>query len=48
MTIYDGFTCLVCNSEFARETVDRECRVCYRNDCNECLDEKGVCIPCKE
>ncbi len=42
------FACAACGAEFARQTAVPECRVCHRSYCEECLDEQGMCVPCKE
>jgi hypothetical protein len=40
------FACAACGAEYARETAVAECRMCHRAYCEECLDEKGFCVPC--
>jgi hypothetical protein len=42
------FACAACGAEFAREVAVHECQVCHRSYCEECLDEQGLCVPCKE
>jgi len=42
------FVCAACGAEYDRETAVAECRMCHRSYCEECLDEKGFCVPCKE
>ena len=42
------FACAACGKEYARESAVPECRVCHRSYCEECLDEQGLCVPCKE
>ncbi len=44
----EQFACAACGEEFARETAVSECRVCHRSYCEECLDDQGLCVPCKK
>ena len=43
----EDFACAACGEEFGRETVVAECRMCHRSYCEECIDERGLCVPCK-
>jgi len=42
------FACAACGAEYDRETAVVECRMCHRAYCEECLDEKGFCVPCAD
>ncbi|MBW1861302.1 MAG: hypothetical protein JRJ02_02875 [Deltaproteobacteria bacterium] len=44
------FVCAACNKNFEgeKDNVMTECRVCGRIHCNECVDEHGHCVECKE
>ncbi len=44
----EQFACAACGEDFARETVVQECRMCHRAYCEECIDDQGMCVPCKE
>jgi uncharacterized protein YbcC (UPF0753/DUF2309 family) len=44
----EEFTCAACGADYARETAVHECRICHRTYCEECIDERGICVPCKE
>jgi hypothetical protein len=44
----ESFTCAACGEDYARETAVAECRVCHRSHCDECINEKGICVPCEE
>ena len=41
------FMCEWCSREYDYELSIKECRLCHRARCNECIDEQGVCVPCK-
>ena len=42
----EQFVCAACGAEFDRETAVAECRMCHRSYCDQCLNEKGFCVPC--
>ena len=44
----DEFSCAACGGDYGRETAVAECRMCHRNFCDECIDDRGLCVPCKE
>jgi hypothetical protein len=44
----EQFSCAACGAEFARETAVPECRMCHRSYCEQCIDNEGICVPCKE
>ncbi|HYA43102.1 MAG TPA: hypothetical protein VEF34_17500 [Syntrophobacteraceae bacterium] len=44
----EQFVCAACGSDYDRETAVHECRVCHRSYCEECIDEQGICVPCRE
>ena len=46
-----SFECSACGNEYEGEVVSRgssDCRVCFRIGCDECLDERGNCVPCEK
>ncbi len=34
--------------DYDRESAVKECRICHRTHCDQCLDEEGLCVPCRE
>ncbi len=44
----EQFTCAACGAEYARETAVPECMMCHRSYCKKCIDDEGICVPCKE
>jgi hypothetical protein len=44
----EQFACAACGVDYARETAVPECRMCHRAYCEECIDEQGICVSCKE
>lgn len=48
MTDKSEFACAACGQEFERETAVKECRICHRTYCDQCLDKYGTCVPCSE
>ena len=44
----EQFACAACGKEFAREVAVKECQMCHRAFCEQCIDDQGVCVPCKE
>ncbi|MCK8602083.1 hypothetical protein [Desulfoferrobacter suflitae] len=42
------FECVACGQEFDREMAVKECRMCHRNYCDECISAEGICVPCDE
>lgn len=41
------FNCAACGAEYDRSTAVQECRVCHRTNCGDCIDEQGICVPCR-
>ncbi|GKT10692.1 hypothetical protein [Desulforhabdus sp. TSK] len=44
----EDFSCSACGEDFDRETAVAECRMCHRSFCEECIDERGYCVPCRK
>ena len=44
------FVCTACEASYEGDTstVMTECKVCHRLHCNDCVDEYGRCVECKE
>jgi hypothetical protein len=42
------FQCVACGAEYDRSSAVQECRMCHRTHCTECIDEQGICVPCKD
>lgn len=42
------FNCAACGEDYDRESTVSECRMCHRSYCDQCIDENGICVPCKE
>jgi Zn finger protein HypA/HybF involved in hydrogenase expression len=40
------FVCANCKALFEMEAAVTNCRLCNEIYCEECMDEKGVCVPC--
>lgn len=43
------FDCTACGLEYEGDIISRgasDCRQCFCIGCNQCLDEKGNCVPC--
>jgi len=46
--IESSFSCSACGLDYSRETAVKECRICHRAHCEECISEEGLCVPCKD
>ena len=46
----DKFTCPACGKEYEGDTrvMVKECVLCRRAHCQECIDEYNRCAPCAE
>jgi hypothetical protein len=44
----EKFSCVACGLDFDRETAVKECRICHRTHCDECISDEGICVPCAE
>lgn len=42
------FECSACGADYDRESAVKECRMCHRGACDRCLNEEGLCVPCRE
>lgn len=42
----DRFDCSACGREYEHESSVKECRICHRTFCDECVSDEGICIPC--
>lgn len=42
------FDCSTCTEEELESVASPECSACHMSQCQTCLDELGVCVPCKE
>lgn len=42
------FECSACGPDYDRESAVKECRICHRAYCDQCLNEEGLCVPCRE
>ena len=40
------FICANCKNLFELESAVSNCRVCNDAYCEDCMDEKGLCVPC--
>lgn len=38
--------CSACGLEYERESSVKECRICHRTYCDECINDEGICVPC--
>jgi len=44
----EQFSCEACGLDYDREIAVPECRMCHRTHCKDCLDDQGLCVPCRE
>ncbi len=42
------FVCGWCGKMLDFEMNIKECKMCHRTQCNECLNDEGMCIPCHQ
>jgi hypothetical protein len=48
MSTEQSFECVACAEDYSRETAVKECRICHRTSCVECISEEGICVPCSK
>jgi hypothetical protein len=44
----ERFDCSSCGQDYDRESAVKECRICHRTYCDECISDEGICVPCRE
>ncbi len=40
------FNCSKCGEKDVETGTSPECAMCRQSECDHCLDEDGVCVPC--
>ncbi len=40
------FNCSKCSEQDSESGMSRECPTCRQSECEECLDDEGICVPC--